>query len=361
MKKIFYITNIFPFYRKSIWSKLISENKYNFNIFFSDQPFSHIKPFTNIKSEKLHVIKNYYFKSYLIWQSGVIKKIFFEKPDVVILLGEMNVISNWVISFLCRLLKIKVWFWGHGIYGNENRFKFFLRKKYLQLADKQILYGERAREILINLKFNIENLHVVYNSLDYDIQNIFYQNLNSTSKESDCDIFKIVFIGRLTKRKKLDLLIKAISLLKIKDKINLEIIGDGEERDNLNYLAKKHSLREIIFHGEIFDEKIISKILFNSNLCVSPGNIGLTAIHSLSYGTPVITHNDFNRQMPEAEAIIEGVNGFFFEYDNVHDLADKINLALSKKIKRKQIRKIIEEKYNPDFQKSIFDKVIIDG
>ena len=49
-----------------------------------------------------------------------------------------------------------------------------------------------------------------------------------------------------------------------------------------------------------------------SDLTVSPGNIGLTAIHSLSYGTPVCSHSNFNNQMPESEAIINFEKWFFF-------------------------------------------------
>ncbi|GIS05973.1 MAG: hypothetical protein CM15mP109_07290 [Candidatus Dadabacteria bacterium] len=46
---------------------------------------------------------------------------------------------------------------------------------------------------------------------------------------------------------------------------------------------------------------------------VSPGNTGLNAVHFLSYGPPVGTHNYFYNQMPEA-AIIEAQKktGFFF-------------------------------------------------
>ena len=37
--------------------------------------------------------------------------------------------------------------------------------------------------------------------------------------------------------------------------------------------------------------KIISKYLYYADICVSPGNVGLTAIHSLTYGTPVNSQN----------------------------------------------------------------------
>ena len=57
---------------------------------------------------------------------------------------------------------------------------------------------------------------------------------------------------------------------------------------------------------------------------MSIGNIGLTAIHSLSFGTPVASHDNFENQMPEVEAIIDGENGFLFEENNSNDLIDKI-------------------------------------
>ena len=43
------------------------------------------------------------------------------------------------------------------------------------------------------------------------------------------------------------------------------------------------------FQGAVFDESN-SELIYHSDLCVSPGNVGLTAIHSLTYGVPVATH-----------------------------------------------------------------------
>ena len=63
-------------------------------------------------------------------------------------------------------------------------------------------------------------------------------------------------------------------------------------------------------YGETFDEAEISKLLNHADLCVSPGNVGLTAMHALAYGVPVATHNDFKNQMPEFEAITPGKTGF---------------------------------------------------
>ena len=63
--------------------------------------------------------------------------------------------------------------------------------------------------------------------------------------------------------------------------------------------------REIIARiiGECYSEETNAKLIYNADLCVAPGNIGLTAIHVMMFGCPAITHNDFKWQMPEFEAI----------------------------------------------------------
>ena len=57
-------------------------------------------------------------------------------------------------------------------------------------------------------------------------------------------------------------------------------------------------------------------------------NVGLTAIHSLSFGTPVLTHNNFDNQMPEVQAINEGENGGFFIENDLEDLIKKIEILV---------------------------------
>ena len=96
-------------------------------------------------------------------------------------------------------------------------------------------------------------------------------------------------------------------------------------------------------------------MIYNADLCVSPGNVGLTAMHSLAYGTPVITHNDFGHQMPEFEAIHEGINGTFFKEGNVESLAESIvQWSEEKKEKRDEVRHAcyeeIDTQWTPDFQ-----------
>lgn len=142
--------------------------------------------------------------------------------------------------------------------------------------------------------------------------------------------------------------------------VNLLIIGDGEEKENLEkYAAENLSKENVKFYGSCYDEDIIGKFFSQASLCVSPGNVGLTAIHSLSYGTPICTHNNFENQGPEAEAIVDGKTGFYFEENNVQDLCNKtLQWITEHPSKSKELindcYRIIDEYYNPYFQEKVF-------
>lgn len=100
-------------------------------------------------------------------------------------------------------------------------------------------------------------------------------------------------MGRLTKVKKIDLIFEALAKLGNRN-YKLIIIGNGPEETHLKQAVKKLNLISMVtFMGEIHDESILSWLIYNSDICISPGNVGLTAMHSLVYGTPVITNNDF--------------------------------------------------------------------
>ena len=76
--------------------------------------------------------------------------------------------------------------------------------------------------------------------------------------------------------------------------------------------------------GPCYDDNTIGELFYNAHACVSPGNVGLTAIHSLTFGCPVITHGNLPNQMPEFEAIKPGITGDFFEENNIEDLQKTI-------------------------------------
>ena len=216
--------------------------------------------------------------------------------------------------------------------------------------------------------FNKEKLSCIYNSLDYDKQLEIRKQNKKTSIYKDK--FKnnnpvLFYIGRIQKNKRLDLLIQAMCILNERSlNCNLVIIGEEAEKTGIINLIEENGLNEQVWmYGACFDEIKIGELVYNADLCVSPGNVGLTAIHSLMYGTPVITHNNYCEQGPEFEAINNGVTGAFFDENDGNNLADTIYFWLSSKAKQRDVvrsesYKIIDEKYNPHAQIKLLHSII---
>ena len=160
------------------------------------------------------------------------------------------------------------------------------------------------------------------------------------------------------------MILQAISIMEDQDQeYNLVLVGEGESRAELEELAVELDINEQVwFFGHLYDEEKIGQLLFDSDLCVSPGNVGLTAMHSLVYGTPIITHGNFQNQMPEFESIISGKSGDFFEENNIQNLVLKVVQWLEnhtdRDVVRKDCRKSIESKYNPEYQFKIIKQII---
>jgi glycosyltransferase involved in cell wall biosynthesis len=316
---------------------------------------------SNFKGE----LNNIKIFSAIYWQKGAVS-LFFKKYDKYIVLGEYYCISTWCILFLCRFSRKKIYLWSHGWYGNENFIKKVIKKVFFNLSDGLFLYGNHAKKLMVKEGFKSKNLHVVNNSLNYDEQLIVRKKLQSSNIYSlyfKNDFPVIIFIGRLTKVKKLEQLISAVRILKERDvDVNLVFIGTGTEDVNLKCILHKIGFNDFWFYGACYEEEKIGELIYNATICISPGNVGLTAMHSLVYGTPVITHSDFENQMPEFEAIDEGVSGSFFLKDSEIDLVNKIIYWLSNSQSRQSIRdncfEIIDRKFNPHFQLEVIRRVL---
>ncbi len=317
------------------------------------------------------ILSNFWFFRVFLWQSGMIKLALSKEFDTIIYLGQMYFLSTWVSICLARLTGKRVLMWTHGFISEEKNLKGFIRTCFYKLAHGLLLYGKRAKNILIKKGFDSNKLYIVYNSLDYDLQ----EKLRKTNKKGYCKklrktFFKhsklpiLLFIGRLTPQKKLKLLVEAAGLLHERSlRVNILFIGDGPESKVLQDFVDAKNLRDYVtFYGACYEEKDLAPLIMMADICVSPGEVGLTAIHSLTYGTPVITHNEASRQMPEYESIIPFETGAFFNYGSAESLADVIEHWLSSNNSKKDIAyqciNIIDKYYNPHVQLKIFNAAV---
>lgn len=367
--------NIAPHYRASLWSILLNNPNWDVHFFFGDS-LNGVKAidFENeafsANKDQLHKVKNYWTKKEnLFWQTEIISECCKTKFDYAVFPSEMWRASTWIAAAICRFRRIKVVFWGHGLYGKEKGVKLLLKKNFFRLSNKYLAYERRAKKIITQHGYNQDDIYVIFNSLDYESHKLLQQKMQGLEKGgvfpflNNPSLPVIIFIGRLTKVKKLDILLEAVNQINNQNvKVNLVIMGDGPQRKRLEELGKTGLKNKwLYFTGACYDDEVIGKYLSISDLCVSPGNVGLTAIHSLSFGTPVCTHDNMVNQMPEAEAIEDGYNGFFFKENDVSDLKIKIQNwvdNMDRDLIRGRSYEIIDRYYNPHYQLTVFERLL---
>ncbi|HTM78640.1 MAG TPA: glycosyltransferase, partial [Devosia sp.] len=291
--------------------------------------------------------------------------------DALIIIGNPNYRSTWIMALAGRAMGKKILFWAHGWLRPEPPLKRLLRNTYYGLADKVLVYGERAIEMAERSGFRRDKVAVIYNSLDWDQTKLHAdaaaaQDRNALRAGFGMPLDKPVLIctARLTLLCQFDLLLNAAAQLRQAGQAyHIALVGDGPERVPLEQLASDLCL-DIRFHGAVYDEAKLARMFAASDLTVSPGKVGLTAIHSLSYGVPVITHGDLDAQMPEVEAIEPGITGDFFERNNVDSLAAAIEdwfvVGRDPASVRAACHKVIEAKFNPLTQTRLIDKAVSD-
>lgn len=365
-KRVCCILNFAPHYRTKIFQSM--EGAFNCVFYFGSATFADVKKmdYTQLQNYKreLPFIRLY---GHWNWLDGAVSKCFHPYTDYI-LTGEPFCLSTWVVMILNRFLGKRTFLWSHGWYGSERGFKRWVKKAFFSLSHGVLLYGEYAKALMVKEGFAPKKLHVIYNSLDFFTQS----KLRDTSTQDNPYVnhFKndnpvLVFIGRLEAGKHLELLVEAMYILtKEYGNVNLAFIGGGKQQESLSALVQSKGLASNVwFYGTCYNESEIAPLLYHADLCVSPGFVGLTAIHTMTYGTPVVTHNNFSTQMPEFETIEPGVTGAFFGENSVSDLVFTIKSWLeSAKGNRTQIRNRcisrIEKHYNSDYQIEIIKKAL---
>ncbi len=360
--KLCCIFNYAPLYRKSIYLKI--DQRFDAQFYFGDMKSDIAKMDYNDFKKPPKTVRDRTIFRKLLWRKDILL-LPFKDYDSYLIIGDSNISYLFFIP-LCHLLGKKVYAWGHGCKTFNGKLGFF-NKWFYKHCDCFFAYGEKGRKRLIDLGVSSHKLEVIYNSLNSGVD---IRRQSAYKSSVLYDHFKnnypvLLFVGRLTKVKQLDWIINALEYHNSSGlNYNVLLIGDGEEKGWLTDLVAAKELKERVwFYGECYDDEELSLLLYNADLCVSPGNVGLTALHAMSYGTPVLSHDDFESQMPEYETIVPGKTGELYKSGNFEDFCAKIELWLTKEVDRSIIRAncydMINGNWNSNYQFEVINKILV--
>lgn len=368
--KVAVIYHLWPHYRRAVMQAMDRSQSVDYCFYGSGESFegiAHVDPGVVRRFVRAPFVR----QGGLVWQPGAITALRKGGYDAVIFLADPHFLSTWIAAALARLKGIRVLFWGHGWLRRDSGPKALLRRLYFRLSHLFLAYAERGRRIGIEGGFPATRIAVVYNSLDLDRANRIVAGIEgSPSHPRPQRLFAeegrplLICTARLTEACRFDLLIAAAALLEARGlPVNVLLVGEGPARAALQLQARRLGVA-VHFMGACHDEDIVGPLIYHADITVSPGKIGLTAIHSLMYGTPAITHGDFDAQMPEVEAIDPGMTGAFFRRGDAASLADTIERWLRDGPPRARVRAAaraeIRARWSPEAQARIIERAVLD-
>lgn len=200
----------------------------------------------------------------------------------------------------------------------KNLYFYFWNRLLLRNADKIIAVSEADKEIFSRIVLR-EKIELIENPLDF-------KKFRGKKKEKN----SFLFVGRLSKNKRIDLLIESFALVaKKKKNFTLSIVGndfDGIESALKKRAKEKGVSEKIEFLGPLVEKELL-ELYAKSDFFVSASEyegFGISAIEAMASGCiPLLNGIDSFKKF-----IDEGKNGFLVDYSSPVHASEKILKAM---------------------------------
>jgi len=218
-----------------------------------------------------------------------------------------------------------------------NRFGWWYSNQFFNRCDIVVSPAKYTAKILSENKMRKE-IKIISNGVNVSKYKKFKFNpgkfpLNIKDSEE-----WIIFIGRISKEKSLDILINSFKIVLNKNKnIRLLIVGDGPYKKALiNYCNELNISKYIYFSGMIPNKDLLeSGILKKMKLFITPStseNQPMTVLEAIMFGLPVVG--------VDAKGITELIedNGILVRPNNIKDMANAVLNILDRKSLYREFR-----------------------
>lgn len=309
---------------------------------------------SNIKPNKKEML--YYFKkkNFSMFIKGIgqsIKTGYVKYIKTAFVLRKLNsdviVSTRTVHNFLVSLFvkdNIKKIAWEHSHHNNDKKYINSLVNSCKKM-DKLVLVSNFLSEYY-KTYLGDDKVCFIPNCIDEE-----------PKISSKLDTNNLISIGRLSKEKGFDDLLKLFKKLSLKyPDWKLNIIGDGMQRNELLELTKELKLGDkVIFHG-YQDKDYINSLLLESSIYIMTSHtecFPIVLLESMSYGVPCLSYTSAQG----ANEIIENdKTGFLIDNRDEDEMINKISLLIEDEKLRKNMGKEAKFSSKKYTKEVVFDK-----
>ena len=294
---------------------------------------------------------------YLLWQSGITSWLDSWNPDALIVEANPRYLTTARAIRWMHARNRPVIGWGLGVppfeagspsmLGLINRMSSLYRNRFLLSLDGLIAYSRRGAE--------------EYRKAGVAGDRIFAATNAAVRRPKVAPPIRpdqitgkpvILFVGRLQRRKRVDLLMRACAKLPERLQPQVWVVGDGPARSDLERMA------QVIYpQAEFPGAKRGDDLEFyfsQADLFVLPGTGGLAVQEAMAHGLPVIVAEGDGTQ----DDLVRAENGWQIRPGDVESLEESIREALSDlgKLRKKGLEsfRIVREEANVERMVQVF-------
>lgn len=229
----------------------------------------------------------------LVWHLGVFAQLRAWRPDVIVAEGESNVLSYLkALLYRCIHRRTAVVHWSLGGLPGEPMVRAGASARVInrlrRCFDGYITYSTYGKDVLVANGIAAERVTVATNVSDIEHHLHLAGGVGRAEARSRLGLgvrFVILFVGALTRDKRLEPLLEAMQSL---DPMRFEcvIVGDGEARVGLAAAVREASLPHVRLVGRVTVG--IEDYFAAADVLVLPGRGGMVISEAMAYGLPVV-------------------------------------------------------------------------
>lgn len=137
----------------------------------------------------------------------------------------------------------------------------------------------------------------------------------------------LVFVGRVTLEKEIDVILRAIPRIDPALDVSFTVVGDGDQRKNLEKLASELGIADrVAFTGRVTDEQLRAHLTGASAFVIaSIAELqSIATMEAMASGLPIVAAD----AMALPHLVHHGENGYLFQPGNDRELAEQIEKVL---------------------------------
>lgn len=330
---------VLPVYRAGFFSALAQWSEGGLSI-FAGQPRAgeSVGVVDQVEAAELVQSKNWELfhpraAIYFLWQGGMFAWLKRFDPDVLIVEANARYLSTRAAAIWMHDRGRPVIGWGLGLprFASDRSTRGWFEmiqdqwwQSFLRSLDAVIAYSQQGARQYQRIGFPPERIFVAPNAVAPRPEGPPIER-SLTYKDNP----KVLFIGRLQARKRIDQLLLACARLSPEIQPDVWIVGDGPYREKFQSLAAEIYPRTE-FYGSVRGDDL-KPYLQNADLFVLPGTGGLAVQEAMAAGLPVIVAEGDGTQddMVKPPSDLGPGNGWLVQPGDISSLAAALQDALS--------------------------------